>query len=134
MLYKIIRALWRIKNYDRIPRLPRGMLAGRYESISPEQRRVLARLGARDPAGVQVRLKRAGVETVEELVAQLEHQRPARRLRRRIRLMLGRWVGGTDYHPTQKAILAGARRAKHRADVETEQRLKAAMRAFGEGE
>lgn len=124
-----------IFNRYRIPPLPHGMLASHYESedMTPEERRVLARLGARDPTGIKLAMRRAGVKTVDELVKHLEHYQPKRNAGDRIVSGLGKAWGGTRYHPHQKAILAGARESRKIAAAhEIEQRVKQTRKAFKE--
>lgn len=129
MIRLLIRHLWMIRTYDRIPKLPRGMLSSRYDSVSHDERRVMARLGARDPRGVQVRLRRAGVETVDELVSQLDHYQPKRRFRQRVLDGIGRLTNALPYHPYKVQILADAREESHRVkNPELDERLKRAIR------
>lgn len=104
MIYKLWYVLGRLFNRDYIPPLPRGMLATKYEDYTEDERRVMARHGARDPQGVKVAMRRAKVDTVDELVGQLDHYTPARRIKERIHRAIGRVVGGTDHPPHEKEI------------------------------
>lgn len=135
MITKIIRALLLLRMRDRIPKLPRAMLAEKYQRLDRAHERVLARLGARSPNGVRVALKRAGVETIPDLVAQLEHFRARRRVGERLRKMVGKFFGATQYHPHQRAIVEDGRRARRRkADAEMTRRIEQAARAFRDGQ
>lgn len=126
MLGAIIRSLLRIRNYERIPKLPRGMLATDYETISREDARVMARLGARSPSGVKLAVKRAGVESVEDLIRELQHYRPQRNIARRWNRMLCRLFDASDDHPHRQAVIEDARRSRRRRNnSEIEERLKA---------
>lgn len=125
ILGAILRMLLTIKNRDRIPRLPRGMLSTEYTTISRDDARVLARLGARSPSGVQIALKRAGATSVNELVQQLQHHRPRRNIRQRWSRALDRLLRASDKHPYRADVLSDARHARRRAArSEVEQRLK----------
>jgi hypothetical protein len=132
----ILRKLWiafiTIRNYDRIPKLPRGMLATNYEKIARPERGVLARLGARDPIGVKVAMRRHGVETIEELTAILEHQQPRRRVGERLWLALGRIIGGKPYDPNAREIRALARHKIDPRQAAIEQRIKSTINAMKE--
>lgn len=133
MILKLLRALWELRKWELIPKLPRGMLAESYRALHEDEARVAARLGARSPTGVKVALKRAGVGTIPELVAQLDHFTPRRRLLRRLDQMIDRATYSTPYHPYQRAIVTDARRAHRRAsEVETMRRIEAAARVFRE--
>lgn len=109
-----------ILNRNRIPPLPRGMLAAEYtaDEMTPEVRRVLARIGARDPQGVKVAMRRAGAETLEELVQQLEHFKPERNAGDRFSLGIGRVLGGFDHDPHAEEL----RRWQHRREKSTQQK------------
>lgn len=108
-LSTIIRYLTTIRNRDRIPKLPRAMLAADYDSLDRDARRVLARVGARDPAGIKLAMKRRGARTVDDLIEQLEHQRPRRAILRRIMDGLGRISRGVDHVPHQAEIVRAMR-------------------------
>lgn len=97
MLYKLSRLLWTLSNRDYIPKLPRGMLATKYEEteVSAQQWRVLDRIGARDPAGIKRAMKKYGVDNLDDLVAMLEHHKPKRHVRRRLMTALGRLAPGS---------------------------------------
>lgn len=129
--------LWRtfayIRNKDRIPKLPRGMLASKYESESLERQdlRVLARLGARDPRGIKVAMRRWGVTTLEALVARLEHYEAQRNIANRVKLAIGRLFGGYQSDPHRAEIIRDERRRKKSLmHIQVEERLKAARRAY----
>lgn len=103
---KLKKLLWDIAIRDRIPKLPKRMLANQFEvnDANEEQWRVLSRLGARDPAGVKVAMKRAGVDNVYDLIAMLEHQEAQRQTRERWESALNRFVGGKPYDPHEAEI------------------------------
>lgn len=124
MLHKLWRTLWMILNRDRIPHLPRGMLASHYEDVSGEERRVMARFGSRDFAGVRHAMKQHGVNTLDELVSKLEHQQPQRRFRHRLNLAIGRLVGGHPTDPHRAEIMIADRQRKSTDRMELEQRIK----------
>ena len=135
MLYKLWRLLAMLFNRDYIPKLPRGMLATKYDDVASPERRVMARMGARDLIGVKVAMRRAGVTTVEELVNQLEHYEPERRMKVRLHRAIGRVVGGTDYDPHAddiRRIDSTHTRRKERAQRDIKKRLKDTQRAFKE--
>lgn len=120
-----------ICNRDRIPKLPRGMLAAKYETIARPEGRVLARLGARDPLGIKVAMKRHKVETIEELVEKLEHYQPRRNIRQRILMALGRALGGYPHDPHRAEILRDERHSrKSSSRLELEHRLKVTRLTF----
>lgn len=124
-----------ILNRDRIPKLPRGMLAAKYtaDEMTPEIRRVLARIGARDPRGVQVAMKRAGVETLEDLVAHLEHFKAERDVSNRFSLGIGRMIGGLDHDPHAEDLRRfHHQRGKSNQLKEIEQRVIRTRKAFKE--
>ncbi len=131
MIGNIIQALIRIRNYERIPRLPRGYLAGEYDIIDADARRVLARFGARDPIGMKRALRRAKVDDVDQLVERLEHYTPKRRLARRIVLMLGRINGGSESPPHRQQIMQ-ATKASSRDEQAMRRRIKNVKRAIEE--
>src|SRR5688572_12724324 len=104
MFRKLWYAFAMIYNRRRVPPLPRGMLASDYKDVATPERRVMARLGSRDIIGVQVAMKQAGVNTIEELVAHLEHYQPKRNILDRIKNGLGRVAGGMDHDPYAEDI------------------------------
>jgi hypothetical protein len=125
MLYKIWMSFIRIINWERIPKLPRGMLASHYEDVAGDEWRVMARLGSRDFAGVKRAMKQHDCKTIEELVAKLEHQQPRRNIRHRLRLAIGRVVGGHETDPHRAEIIIALNRGKKsNARAEIEQRIK----------
>ncbi len=131
MLKDFVRALWRINNYDRIPKLPRGMLASEYKSIPRDEARVLARMGARCPAGVRVAMKRAGLQTAPDLARQLEHYTPTHRLRERLNLMVSHFFGAQPTPPHRTEILLAVRRSHRQAiDADTVERIKTMIKTF----
>lgn len=124
-----------ILNRERIPKLPRGMLAADYtaDEMTPEVRRVLARIGARDPQGVKVAMRRAGVGTLEELVEQLNHFKPERHVKDRFHHGLGRMFGGLEHDPHAEDLKRmQRRRPKSSQQKEIEQRVKRMRKAFEE--
>jgi hypothetical protein len=135
MIAKLWRALALITNRNRIPKLPRGMLATAYKEIARPEGRVLARLGARDPTGVKLAMRRYKAATIDELVAQLKHYEVRRNIGRRLRIAVGRVVGGSETDPHRADILRAARHdARSAARIELEQRLKRARKAFSKDE
>lgn len=130
MLADILRAVWALRNYDRIPKLPR-VLAGKYKSISSDDGRVLARLGARCPQGVKAAVRRAGARSAPELAGQLEHYRPDRRFLARVDRMIGRFFGALDYEPHREQLLQAARRSRRSdRDPETARHIKHVIEEF----
>jgi hypothetical protein len=113
----LLRYALRLRNKDKIPRLPWGMLTTDYTVIDENAARVMARLGARDPLGVQKALKRHKARDVDELVARLEHQMPRRKIRERLELMVGRLVGGTKYPPYRREIVAAVKAQQGNAEL-----------------
>lgn len=131
MFRNLLKAFFYIANRDRIPPLPRGILASEYDSMSAEERRVIARFGARDPNGVKVAMRQHGAKTVEELVAALEHHQAQRRIGERIRNGIARLTRSTPYDPHAQDI----RRAKRKPDprrIEIEQRARRGAKRFQE--
>lgn len=116
-IFQILRDLWRLRNKDYIPPAPGGYKVDS-EVIDPESRRVMARLGIRSPAGLPRALRRAGVQTVDELVAKLEHYRPRRKIRQRWRLMMDRLFGGDSVPPHTKEMRAWTRRTPASKEIE----------------
>jgi hypothetical protein len=112
MIATLIRYIFRLRNKDRIPKLPRGMLATAYdyEALSEDAIRVMARLGIRDPLGLQRAMRKHKVGTVDELVGKIEHQSPTRKIKERAMLALGRAVGGTKTPPHRKEMIAALER------------------------
>lgn len=127
IFWKIAYELLRLRLWERIPTLPRGMLSARYDSISTDERRVLARLGARDPRGINLALKRAGAADVDELVSGLEHFAPRRHVIRRINLMIDRVTMGSRRHPHGRELTEDRRAERRAADIDTECRLRATI-------
>lgn len=95
---KTIRFLLRIRNRDRIPKLPR-ILATEYDSVTDIEARAMARLGIRSPSGLRAAMRRHDVATPDELIELLEHQRPRRNIPERIKRMLWRGTRGSHVHP-----------------------------------
>jgi hypothetical protein len=130
MIGKLYRALIKILPKQRIPKLPRGMLASEYNGMTLDERRVLARLGARDPKGIKLAMQRAGVGTVQELIDQLEHQQPRRDFERRLNRLICAMQNALPYDPHQREILMDARAAKRAQkpeNVEISRRLKTVL-------
>lgn len=126
MIRKLWYALASIRNYDRIPKLPRGMLATEYDpaDLARPEREILARLGARDPRGIQIAMRRYDVKTLEELRAVLEHQRPRRRIWHRLLMALARLAGGHTREVHADEIRKLARRKPNSQAAIVEQRIK----------
>lgn len=106
-MIKLIRFIMRIKLRERIPKLPRGMLASPYDAINEDERRVMARMGIRSPSGLRLAMKRYKAASVDELVSNLKHYQPRRRPLARLAQMIGRLIGTHNYDP-------------HRADMRKE--------------
>lgn len=122
-----------IINRKHIPPLPRGMLASEYKTLDEDSRRVIARYGARDPKGVKLAMKKYGVQTVDELVAMLDHHRAKREVMHRLKVGFGRLVGGVDHDPYADQIRRLKRSDKKaRATKEIQQRVKHASKVFKE--
>lgn len=135
MLHKLWYAFGTIFNRKRIPPLPRGMFAAEYEDINSPERGVMARMGARDPIGVHLAMKRAGVDTPEELAALLKHYQPQRHMIERIKTGIGRLLGGLDYDPHAEDIRridSAYFKRKARGMKEIDQRVKTTRKAFEE--
>lgn len=130
MLIKLIKELWRIKLRDRIPKLPRGMLATEYSEISEDERRIMARMGIRSPSGVKLAMKRAKVKSIEELVAQLKHHTPRRRAGEKLFKMFGRLFGSRGYDPHREALRRESKR--NSTDKALQVRVKEVSRRFYE--
>ena len=130
MIAYLYRALIKILPKQRIPKLPRGMLASEYDQLSFSDRRVLARLGARDPKGIKLAMQRAGVQTVQELIDLLEHQQPQRDFERRVNRLICAMQNALPYDPHQREIIMdarAARRAQKPENVEVARRLKTVL-------
>lgn len=130
MIVKLLKVLWRIKNKERIPKLPRGMLATEYREITEDQRRIMARMGIRSPSGVNLALKRAKVKTTEELIALLKHHQPRRRMGEKLCLMIGRLFGSYGYDPHRSQLIKEAKRSP--ADIALKTRVKDISKRFYE--
>lgn len=130
MIYVFLR-LWRIKWRDCIPRLPSRMYASKYDSheLTDAERRVMARLGIRDPAGMKAAMKRYRVKSPEALIALLEHQQPQRRFWAKVRQAFGRLSGGYEYEPHLRD-LAAMKRRQMEAHSPIAQRVKDVQRWF----
>lgn len=104
--------LWTIVNRRRIPPLPR-LFTSAYKTIDDDAARVMARYGIRSPSGIRAAMKKHKVDTIDDLVAQLEHHRVKRNLKKRLEWGLERLSGGTAYNPHSTAIrrLVGRRDA-----------------------
>ena len=112
IIYNLYSTLLRILPYQRIPKLPRGMLSAEYLTFDEDTRRVIARLGSRDPRGVKVAMKKYDAETVDELVGKLEHHRVSREFHRRLNDLLCHWTNSTNYDPNGEALARDARRER----------------------
>lgn len=122
MIARFLRALFEIKNRDRIAPLPR-VYSSDFDKFTDDERRVLARYGARDPAGIRNAMSRYKVKSVQELIARIEHYRPRRKPLHRLRRLLARFVGGYDYNPHKREIMAATRPQKSET-LETLERMK----------
>ncbi len=130
MLRNLWFALLAIRNRDRIPKLPRGMLATHYEagSLTRKEREIMARLGTRDRQGIKAAMKRHKVKTPDALLELLEHQKPRRRFLYRLKMALGRLAGGYSKPPHIKEIKA----VFQPRNREIEDRLKQIVRSYDE--
>ena len=117
MIKGLLKSFYWIANYHRIPKLPRGFLSSSYTLLNRTERRVLARLGARDPRGIEFALKRAKLKDVHQLIDVLEHQTPKRRMRTRIINGITRIMGSSHEHPHIREISSGGRRQVY--DIES---------------
>jgi hypothetical protein len=125
--------LYRLLPKQRIPKLPGRMYSSEFHTFTSDERRVLARLGARDPKGIRLALKRHNVETVDELVRLLDHQRPQREFRRRWAALMGRTFDTTEHQPHAREIIETARRERRRQRPENramEMRLRDVLERF----
>jgi hypothetical protein len=111
-------ALWKIFNRQYIPPLPR-MLATNYNSdeLTNDQSRVLARIGARDPAGIKRAFKIYQVDNINDLVAVLEHYQPRRNVRRRLYMALARLSGGYLHDPHADEVKAAFRKSSKMIEI-----------------
>lgn len=112
--------------WEYIPPLPR-MLASRYEGLTSDEIRVMARYGIRSPSGLKLAMKKYGATNIDDLVLHLEHHRPRRRMLDRLKKMFFRGTYGTSYHPHAKEI-SRAVRTKKADNLELERRIKRAKR------
>lgn len=105
MFWSVWRVIGRFFNRDYIPPLPR-MYSTDFapDELTDDERRALARLGARDPRGLRLAMKRHGVDTLPDLIAVLEHHQPKRRIWHRLTFALGRLSGGVPYDPHAESI------------------------------
>lgn len=135
MIRSLYVALFKIVRRKKIPPLPRGMLSAHYTSLTHDERRVLARYGARDPRGVRVAMERAGVSTIDELIATLEHHRAKREVRRRFDALICRLTNSTNHDPNREAMLKAMRRERAAAkpeNVEVKRRLRTVLHTIKE--
>lgn len=106
MIKKLLKTIYFLTNRDKIPRLPSRMYANHFDDTDATQDdwRVLARLGARDPQGIKVAMRRHGVSSPTELAKQLEHYQAQRRVGERWRRALIRLSGGKEVDPHHEEI------------------------------
>lgn len=109
MIGAIFRKLWTITYRQRIMRIPGRWLSTDFKTATADEWRVMARVGARSPHGVNAQLKRRGLSSADEYAQQLEHFRPVRALRRRLSRLIGRALKASDYQP-HRAAMARRRR------------------------
>lgn len=102
-MIRLLRWLYRISPFRRIPPLPR-VYSSAYKSIDQDSARIMARYGIRSPSGIRAAMKKYKVSTVDDLVAQLEHHRVKRSIRKRLEWALKHLSGGTPYNPHAKEI------------------------------
>lgn len=124
-ILKLYRYLMRIRNAERIPKLPR-MYASEYSQLDPDSVRIMARYGIRSPSGLKLAMKRHQVGSVDALAAILKHQETKRDLQRRLRSGLERLSSGTTAIPHQKEIkrLVGPKREQDKIVQARLKRLK----------
>jgi hypothetical protein len=101
-------------------------LAEQFQTVTIDEVRVLERVGARSPKGVELRLKKAGGASVDELVSQLEYTPPRPPVRARLKLLIRRALGVTK-HPHQEAIIQAF---KPRRSTRSSQQLEKVIRRF----
>jgi hypothetical protein len=113
MFWSVWRVIGRFFNYDFIPRLPH-IYAVEFDpaELTDDERRALARLGARDPRGLRLAMKRYGVDNLPDLIAVLEHHQPKRRIWHRLAMGLGRLSGGVPYDPHGEEMKIALKRGK----------------------
>ncbi len=135
MIYKFYQLLWQLKGKDFIPKLPRGMLATEYaeEDVTPDEWRVLARIGARDRHGIKRAMRKYNVTTIPDLIEYLEHHQPKRQPGRRLQTIIGRLIGGYSYHPHEAAIKrAWKQQQNNQKCIEIQERVKHAKKHYAE--
>lgn len=103
ILIKFLLWLYKISNRRRIPPLPR-LFTSAYKTIDQDAARIMSRYGIRSPSGIRAAMRKHKVDNVDDLVAQLEHHRVQRDLRKRVEWGLKRLSGGTPYNPHKSAI------------------------------
>lgn len=132
MLNKIFQWLYFFTNWDRIPPLPRGFYGADYDrdTLKEDERRVLSRIGARDPYGIKRAMKKHKVNTIAELEEKLLHYKPKRRVWERFIEGIGNLWGGYDHNPHAKALYEDFKRSKSKPNKEIEARLKRTQKLF----
>lgn len=133
MLSKFYRLLWFIHNREYIPKLPRGMLASKYDEmdLTRDEWRVLDRIGARDPAGIKRAMKQHKVDNIQDLIAVLEHHKPRRRIRERLNTAIGRVVGGYKYDPHADDVKRAFKQYRENEQyIKIKERIKKAKQSY----
>ncbi|MBK8028192.1 MAG: hypothetical protein IPK17_01515 [Chloroflexi bacterium] len=118
MIRKLHSILWRVLPRQRIPKLPRGLLSGEYARLSPDEARVLARLGARDPRGIAVAMKRYKVDSIDELVKLLKHHEVDRQFRQRLSALICRMTNSHNFDPNAPQMRELGRELRDRNDLQ----------------
>lgn len=105
MLYKLYVLLLQIRNADRIPKIPR-MWRSEYarDGVSQKEWDILVKMGARDPNGIRIAMKRYGASSEKELYEMIEFYKPQLRPYARLIGALKRFVGGYGSDPNAPLI------------------------------
>lgn len=124
-MIRLLRWLYRISPFRRIPPLPR-VYSSAYTHVDQDSARIMARYGIRSPSGIKAAMRKHKVDSVDDLVARLEHHRVKRNLRKRLEWALKHLSGGTPYNPHAKEIrrLVGRSGSKNDELKERIRRLK----------
>jgi uncharacterized membrane-anchored protein YjiN (DUF445 family) len=136
MLASLYKLLYKFLPKQHIPRLPRGMLSADFETFDKNERRVLARFGARDPRGIKVAMRKHRVASIDELVEQLPHHRAQREFQRRFNALICRMQNATNYDPHRLDLLKAARmerESRKPENMEMKRRLKQVIGALEGG-
>jgi hypothetical protein len=135
MIRLLYSVLLRVLPRQRIPKLPRGMLSADYPTMTHDDARVLARLGARDPRGIKVAMKRHNVSSIDELVKLLKHHEIDRQFRQRLNALICHMTRSHNFDPTAPMMRDLGRALRQRSDpkyIEMDRRLKSVVKAMEE--